>query len=471
MKRASAKVSVVAPTANCPDLARSLRDFAAAADHIHDLKTFVELFKAGLVKTGLCAEADLLPPGEGGDQPQLFAAQQLTMPIVANGRVVAVGRMAAPTEKHHFDAEDLHLLGGLSELLGAAFNISFRLARDQQALATLKAILSLAPVGLCAVDDQGQIVAINTLAATWLAVKESDAIRDALPSDVTTEQFLRGTSFHLRVGGRLLFCQSRMPDDGQYAALVITDLTPEQGRFLDAVSREFYRAKLLRRPLQFVILEQAKPGVLLAAIPTMRGIVGRSAVIGPYDATRVALVFPESHWSAVVPQLRRLQDVIEFDAVRVGHSQLSTYEETPEGLIHDALTHQERLPSLTRPRVLVHDGYGAVGDALKLVLGDQCDVTGSTDPVEAQRLVEHEHFDAVLADSMTNAHGLNLIATAKAHNRQVRGFLLSSMLHERMSGQAHATEDVPVFSKPFNVELIRDQILASLSSMHVETQK
>lgn len=444
------------------NLAAGLRDLAKAVDHIHDLKTFLQLLQIGLVKTGVCAEADfaLQTPGERTDA---FKPGHLTAPIMAGSAVLAVAPFAPRRDKHHFDAEDIQILSSLSELVSASVDLSCRLSSDRKALAALKAVLSLAPVGICAIDQNGRVEAINTLARGWLALAEGDNVASALPPDTSVEELRTGTSFHLRISGRLLFCEARPQQDSHFAALVMTDLTPEQGRLLDALGREVYRGNHLRRPLQFLLLESTQPiGALVGLISTLRAKLGRSAIIGPYDAARIAAIFPDLTWPAVLKQLRELADVLMPMDVCIGRSELIGFDETPEVVITRALANSARLADLTRPRVLVHDGYGAVGESLKLVLGGTCEVLGSTDPLEARRLVDEQHFDAIVAESHPNTFGLELVAAAKARNANVRSFLLSSLVPESNCGQTHAWSDVPVFSKPFNVEQVRDTVLASL---------
>ncbi len=467
----ASKPAALAP-AGRQKLAQGLRHFAQAVRHIHDLKTFLEIFQVGLENTGLCSEADfrVLEPDETGHRPESFGPGKLSLTVGTGAQIATVAKLAPPRERQHFGVEDLHMMAGLSELLGAAVDVAHRIGRDERAIAALKAVLNFAPVGICAFDELGRVDAVNALARGWLALAEGDAIATALPAGATFEDIRNGASFHLRVGGRLLFCESRPNVEGRYGALVVSDLTPEQGRLLDALNREVYRGNHLRRSLHFVLLERAQPmGVLLSAMPAMRNAMGQHAIVGPYDAARVGIIFPDSSWSAATLHLRTIAPVVGAAEVRLGRSGLKSFKETPEAVIETALDFKETLAAVIRPRILVHDEYRGVGDALKLVLGDDCEVVGSTDLGEAHRLIQDQHFDAVLADLNPAAGGPDLVATARNRNENVRAFYLSSTLPGALSGRVQS--DVPVFSKPFNVEAVRDCILASLGSSEPQLQK
>lgn len=447
-------------------LAHGLRDFARAVRHIHDLNTFLEIFQVGLEKTGVCSQADFRVqlPDATNHRPAAFTAGRMSVPVMADGQIVTVGQVTPPVEKQHFGAEDLQTLSALAELLGAAIDLAHRQSASEQSVAALKAILSFAPVGICAFDEHGKVEAINTLARGWLALVEGDSLASALPAGTSLADLRKGTSFHLRVSGRLLYGEARPQPGGHFGALVVTDLTPEQGRLLDALTREVYRANHLRRPLLFVLLERAQPiGSLLAALPSLRTKMGRAAIVGPYDASRIGLIFPESSWSAAVLQLRGIDPTLVLPAeVRVGRGELVTFEEAPEALIDQALTMTETLAQSLRPRILVHDEYRGVGDALRLVLGAKCEIADSTEVGEARRLLSQQHFDAILTDLNANGGGGELIELAKMRNPGVQAFYLSSLVSLAESGRPQPT-GIPVFSKPFDVGQVRDRILAALT--------
>ncbi len=455
-------------------VAHGLRDFARAVRHIHDLRTFLEIFQVGLESTGICARAEFsAEAADGADhRPNAFGAGRLSLPVVAEGRVAAIAQVTPPADKQHFGPEDLQLLAGLSELLGAAIELAYQIQRQDRVLEALKAVLNFAPVGICAFDEQGRVAAANTLARGWLALAEGDSLASALPAGTSWNEVRQGGSFHLRVSGRLLFCETRPHPDQRIGALVITDLTPEQGRLLDALNREVYRGNHLGRAMHFVLLERAQPmGALLSAMPVIRETMGRAAIVGPYDAARIGLIFPESTWSTVIRQLRRVAPALAPAEVRIGRAGLRSFTESPEQVIETALSAPDTLATVLRPRILVHDEYRGVGEALQLVFGPACDVTGSTDMVEAQRLVQEQHFDAVLADLNAAGGGQDLVARARARNRHVRAFFLSSTLPGALSGRMGTAADGPVFSKPFNVEAVRDRILAALGTSESTTEE
>lgn len=457
---------IAAPASPRERLALGLRDFARAARHIHDLSTFLEILQAGLAKTGIGAAAELRLAPPGATLPaDAFGAGRLTLPVGAVGRGTVLAQLAPSEQKQHFGAEDLHLLSGLAELIGSTLDVARTVEARGRSIAALKAVLNFAPVGICTFDGEGRVETINKLASGWLGLAEGDLIAGALPAGVAVAELRRGSSFHLRVAGRLLFCETRPNPDADYTAIVVTDLTPEQGRLLDSLNREVYRGNHLRRPMHFLLLERTHPmGALLAAMPAMRAAIGGSAIVGPYDAARIGLIFADATWSSVILQLRKLTPLLAASEVRVGRAELRTYGETPETVIQEALDVRDSLARVVRPRVLVHDEYRGVGEALRLVLADDCEVVGCTDLSEANRLLHEQHFDVLLADISPVGGGADLVARARARNQRVKAFYLSGTLPQARSGGVSHGADVPVFSKPFDVEQVRRRVLASLAA-------
>lgn len=463
--------AVPAPTRR--QLARAVREGAKAVRHIHDLATFFGIFRGALEHAGICGDAEIRSGAEGvpSAESAAFAPGRLVLPIAGGPVAPAMAVFVPPPDKRHFDAEDVHLLGALSELLASVMDVTRRIERSEREIMAMKAVLNLAPVGICLVDKEGRVEVINALARHWLGLAEREAVATALPAGIGPDDMRRGATFHLRVGGRLLFCQTEAKVGNGLVALVVTDLTPEQGRLLDVLQREIERANALRRPLHFVVLERVQPtGALLAALTAIRTELGSGVVAGPYDASRLGLVFRDVPWSGAIAALRRLPRVLPPDQVRVGWSSLARFDESAEAMIQAALDWRGTLADVARPRVLVQDAYRGVGDAVQMMLRPVCDVVGCTEVGAARVLLQQEHFDAVLVDGDLAA-GPELVAWATARNESLQAFYLSGRLLPALSGQVARDGVTPVFSKPFDVAVVRDRILSSLISPTGAEQK
>jgi PAS domain-containing protein len=176
-----------------------------------------------------------------------FSPGTLALPLTGEGSALGTLEVGTAAERRPFGAEDLHLLTGFADFLGAVLLQAQRRQDAVRARELLRLLLNQAPVGIAAYGPDRRPIVANELAVRWLGGA-------ALPFD---EIEAGGDSFYLRTEGKLVAGEARRVDDAADGAwmIVLHDLTPEQGRLLDGLQREIYRAIAVNAPCSVVLLE------------------------------------------------------------------------------------------------------------------------------------------------------------------------------------------------------------------------
>jgi CheY-like chemotaxis protein len=299
------------------------------------------------------------------------------------------------------------------------------------------------------------VAAGNDLARRWLSGGGDlwAALQAALPAEVRDNGQVPRACFHLRIEGRLVFGELRNPPGGAEAGVcvvVMTDLTADQARLLDALHRETYRCQLRRLRLGFALLESPQIlGGLLQQLPELRARLPATVTAGPYDANRVGLVFPEGGRNTVLAQLRRLKPLLADAPVRAGVAELGREGGEPEALLLAALAGLRPFGEAMRPALLLHDDNPAVNDMLAYVLGRDFDLVKSTSVEHTRQLLRTRSFDALITEvELRGASGLELARLAQDLQPGIQPFFTT--ISELPAG-APELADAVVFQKPFDV--------------------
>jgi PAS domain-containing protein/CheY-like chemotaxis protein len=436
----------------------ALRALAGAFAHLQDFDGFVGGLQAALNQAEWFGRLTLELEGQPGKEPQ-FVIGEMTLPVQGALGSHGVLRAAGRDLPRFFGAEDLHLLSGLADFLAVVLDRAREwqeVARHRQLLGFL---LNQAPVGILAFDERHRAAAGNDLARRWLGGGGDlwGALQAALPGDVRANGPVPRACFHLRIEGRLIFGELRTTTGsaaaGGVCVVVMTDLTPEQARLLDALRREAYRCQWLRLPLGFALLESPRIlGGLLEQLPELRARLPATVTAGPYDANRVGLVFPEGGRNIVMAQLRRLRPLLADGPVRVGVTELGREGGEPETLLQAALAGLRPLDEALRPALLLHDDNPAVNDMLAYVLGRDFDLVKSTSVEHTRQLLRMRSFDALITEvELRGASGLDLARLAQELQPGIQPFFTT--ISELPAGQAGAPglAGAVVFQKPFDV--------------------
>ena len=292
----------------------------------------------------------------------------------------------------------------------------------------------------------------NSLAAGWLG--------GSLPP--LPESAGGSASFHFRAGGRLIAGEAR-PLPGRGASgwvAVLHDLSPEQGRLLDGMERELFRALAEEKSFGVALVETAEAPGILARLPALRATLAPGELAGPYDATRVALGLGASG-PALRTRLRRLRTALgDPSSVRLGYAELRRDGRSAEDLLKAALARDEAFEVALRPALLVHGESVAVADSLDLALGRDFRLSRSATVAEAEAKLAAEPFDGVVTELdpwSDSSNAKDIVALAR--NRQPG----LAAIYTTIEPVAPRVDDptAVVISKPFDVASVRSRLLAA----------
>lgn len=430
----------------------ALRALARAFSHFSEFDRFVGGLQAALDQTSHFERLTIQLDRTLADAAGHFSPGVLTLPL--SGAQARHGTLqVTPGGQHRqFGAEDLHLLAGLADFLSAALTQALRAQEAEKSRELLRFLLNQAPVGIAAYTADHRLIVANDLVARWLG-----------ESQVPFAEVQSGSAgFHLRAGGKLIYGEARpLSADASGAWIVVLqDLTPEQGRWLELVQRETYRALAENRRLGLALVEGATltEGVL-RRLPALRAALTGDENAGPYDAHRLGVLFPENDGLPLRARLRKLRALFaDTPGLQLGYAELGRDGRAPGTLIEAALNRHGPYDDVVRPALLVHDDNAAVTDALAMVLGKEFRVVKSTNPERTRSLLATETFEGFVTEveSRSGVSGLDLVRYAREQRPGIRPFLTTVQVapHEWPAGAGEA--DAAMLGKPFNVlELTR----------------
>ena len=303
----------------------ALRKLARALGEIDSLHAFTQALESTLRATGWVGQAEV--QWKSADTAaEDFASARFALPLGGEAGVHGVLRATLPNPGDKIGAGDLHLLSALAAVLASAMDHAVKHGEMRQQLEMLAFLMDLAPVGLLAFDDKGAAVG-NGLARRWLGGQGEGGVAmvERLRPEVLGVDWREEETFHFRSEGRLLAGDIRSfkppgADAATTHCLVLTDLSAEQGRTLDTLQRELYRAKWLKRSLDFIMLEMKAPfGAMPRRLQLIRETLRRDEFAGPYDAARIAVILPRGErghvrerirsWSGILPPEVKLAHV------------------------------------------------------------------------------------------------------------------------------------------------------------------
>lgn len=434
-----------------------LRALAAAFAHLADFDRFVAGLQTALNHAEWFGRVNLEIEGMPATPETQFALGEMTVPVQGPAGAHGLLRVSSQQEQRFYGPEDLHLLAGLADFLAAVLDRAREWREVERQRRMFGFLLNQAPVGILAFDERHHIFAANDLARRWLGGGADlwGALQAALPEGVTVTAPPTPGGFHLRTEGRLVYGELRV-SGGRVGVLVLTDLSADQARLHDALRRETYRCQWRGLRLCFALLDSGGPaGRLLRELPALGAELPGSMTVGPYDARRLGLVFPETGWTAAIARLRHLRALRDVADVRAGLAELGRDGGEPEALLQSALAHLRPLAEVVRPVLLLHDDSPEVNEALAFVLGRDFEVVTSSNLELTRRLLQTRAFDAIVTEiDLRSASGLELARMAAGAQPGIRPFFttVSEMPAEAKADPALA--DAVVFQKPFDVRAL-----------------
>lgn len=435
----------------------ALRSLAAAFAHLRDFDRFVAGLQAALDRTEWFGQVTLEVGGKAAGPEMQFAFGEMALPLQGNGEPHGLLRAAGRESFRSYGPEDLHLLAGLAEFLASVLDRAREWREVERQRRMLDFLLNQAPVGIVAFAEPEQVIAANDLARRWLGGGADlwKTLQAALPEGMTLTGAAAAGGFHLRAAGRLVFGERRVSPDGA-GVVVLTDLTADQARLLDALRRETYRCKLQGRRLCFALLEsRGVAGDLLRRLPALRTGLAETADAGPYDAHRVGLVLSDCARGVAAARLRRLRPVLDAEGTRAAVVELGREGEEPETLLEAALDGLRPWDLAVRPALLLHDDSAAVNDALALVLGRDFEVVSSTDSEHTRQLLRVRAFDGLITEiELRSGSGLELARWAAETQPGLRPFLTTVSEMPEAAKADPTLADAVVFQKPFDMRAL-----------------
>jgi PAS domain-containing protein len=452
MSQSSALFSLSGPAA--------VRALARAFSEFHEFDRFVQGLQGALNQSDHFDHLTINMDRGVAEGARGFAAGNLTMPLGGNHGQFGSLQVAPLAPPRQFGPEDLHLMAGLADFLSVALTQALLFQDLSRSRELLRFLLNQAPVGIAALGPDRRVLVANDLAMRWLA-----------EVTVPFEELLKNPGgFHLRANGKLIFGEARRRADDASGSwiVVLHDLTPEQGRLLELVQRETYRALVDRRRFSLALIERAGAGDgILQRLPALRAALLPGETAGPYDAHRLALAFCDRDGIALRARLRKLRTVFgEAANLRLGYAELGRDGRTPEALLAAALQRHGNFDEILRPALLVYDGNRAVADTLAMVLGKEFKVVKSSSPERTRELLGQEHFEGFLTELELGGgvSGFDLARHAREKQPGIRQFITTVQrapygLPAGMLDAAEAT----VIEKPFDVTQLTDAVRAKLA--------
>lgn len=430
----------------------ALHALARAFGQFENFDRFVAMLEGALPRLGGWPETRIVLDRGLADEAERFSPGMLTLPLgAASAGVLSVGNSA---ERRLFGAEDLHLLAGLADFVGAVLAQARRVQDATRGRELLRLLLNQVPVGIAAYGSDRRPIVANEVALRWLG-------GNALPFD---EIEAGGESFYLRSEGKLVYGEARRVSDVADGAwvFVLHDLTPEQGRMLEGMQREIYRALAEQRACGVVLIEatDGRHGAL-RRLAALRAAVQPGEIVGPYDATRVAVVLGAAGL-ALRARLRAMRPALEgLRGVRLGHAELGRDGRAPEELLNAAIRRHGDIDDVLRAAVLIHGESPSVASTLRLVLGRDYHVATSQNEAQARQLLTTADFEALVVEQDSGREGqapTSLVQLARALQPGIKTLYTTVEPASEIAVEPGAL----VIEKPFDVESVQERVRALL---------
>ncbi|MCM2273416.1 MAG: hypothetical protein NDI75_01275 [Candidatus Didemnitutus sp.] len=432
----------------------ALRALARAFAQFDQFDRFVGGLQAALERAPAFEQVRIRLNRDLAEGTERFRAAGLAVPLLGDTPLGAL-QVGSNGERRQFGAEDLHLLAGLADFLGAVLTQAQRLQDAARSRELLRLLLNQAPVGIAAYGCDRRPLVANESAIRWLGAA-------ALPFDeIETGQ----EGFHLRSGGKLIYGEARRVNDvpGGAWVVVLQDLTPEQGRLLEGMEREVFRARAEGGHCAVALVESLdQRNGALRRLPAVRALLRQGEQAGPYDANRVGLVLAD-RGLALRTRLRKMREIFAgLPELRLGYAELERDGREPALLLQAALQRWGRYDELLRPCLLVQEGNPGVAATLVMVLGRQFKVVTSASAEQTREQLATERFEGFIAElePRNGPGGAEMVRLAQSLQPGIRTFLTTI---QPVGVEALAGTDAVVIEKPFDVARLTALVQARMA--------
>lgn len=447
----------------------ALRKLAGALGEIDSLRSFTNCLESTLSATGWLRDAEIQWKG-ANETADDFASSRFALPLGGERGIHGVLRTGVMSSGDTVGAADLHLMSALGAVIASAMDHAVRHGEMRRQLEMLAFMLDQAPVGLLAFDDRGAAVG-NRLARRWLGGEEEGAVAlvERLTPEVLGVDWREEESFHFRSQGCLLAGEVRTfegaGDDGRVAhCLILTDLSAEQGRTLETLQRELYRAKWLKSRIDFVMLEMQAPfGAMPQRLDLIRDTLQREEFAGPYDAARIAVIMPGMHPGEARKRILKWVSLLPSE-VKVAH--VDATSDQAEEVIGQALGSMRPLDESTRSSLLLFDEYPAVNDMVDMVLGSSYRVVKCAHAEEAVNQLHSGIFDGFVTnwEGTEGRSAAEWALYAKKYQPSIKPFFTTITEHDQLPTTDPLLAQHWVIRKPFDVTELEQVVREGLAA-------
>jgi PAS domain-containing protein len=432
----------------------ALHALARAFQQFENFDRFVAALEGALPRAAGWAEARIVLDRSLVAEAERFSPGLLSLPLSDGPAAAGLLRVGGGGERRLFGAEDLHLLAGLADFLGAVLTQARRVQDATRGRELLRLLLNQVPVGVAAYGFDRRPIVANEVALRWLG-------GNPLPFE---EIEAGAESFYLRAEGKLVYGEVRRVDDLPSGAwmFVLHDLTPEQARLLEGLQREIFRALAEQRPCGVALLEVAdRRHGALRRLPALRAALEPGELAGPYDATRVAVVLGAGGLE-LRARLRRLRAVVQdLPGVRLGLAELGRDGRTPEALLHAALQRHGEIDGALRPALLIHGENPAVAETLQMVLGRDYQVCASQELEQTRRWLSTRSFEGLVIELDAGRDGVESEPVVRLA-RELQPGIRTLYTTVQPATEIEVEPGAFVIEKPFDVASLSARVRALL---------
>jgi hypothetical protein len=451
------------------NLAEVYRRFTKTLSSFSDLNMFAQSLDAALqADPHLASRLLLVDERDDGGANEVFEKGHVVVPLrgdTPNGYVqVSQHRDARP-----FGPGDLQLMGAIAGFVSSLYSQ----AKVQQKLAhkanILQFLIDQLPLGIVCFDSSGELISGNVMAWSQLNLKEAPAPGAAGP---VLKALLAGVGIqgeaHIEIDGRLMFVARRdfePAGEDRVTAYVIYDLSKRRGRLIDALDREYYKARCLDAGVTVALLQSnMHPGALYGFMKQSAAEINLDKdLVQPLDAYLCACVFPDRCMVSVRALLGELLHSSAFEGdLRVS---LVTAEDASPGspagdTIQAATEALQPVAAVLLPQLLVFDLYRPIFETLELMLDGIVGLTYCDSCETVLELMQARHYDGIIleVDSLDSEESTAVRALADDLKGSFKVFYSSYKQPQMARAEYGLPTGACLLQKPFDAAAVVDAV-------------
>lgn len=407
--------------------------------------------------------------GETAADEVPFSPAALTLPLRTGSMVT--GALRQRLDGPPLDADRLHMLGAVAELLGAILEQAAQAAAARQARALLDVMIEHMPFGVACFSPAGDVLAANAAVRGFSGGREGLASL-LLPANATPSPGEVARAVHVaRAGERVALVQLHGgggATTGAGTVALVFDLGRQSREFLDVVARETYRALWLHQPLSLAVL--SAPATAAAALHRLADTIRErlalvTAVVGPLEADTMAVLAPGTSIAMLRTLIRSVTGLADIPQLQLGLAELEPAHRSPENFITAAVSALAPLERWRRPTLLLCDTSPSVTEALHVALRTECDAVRCHDRELGWRLLGERAFDAIFAKIELDEwdRDLGFLVHALELQPGMRPFVMTDAPGLYSATLSTLPAGTPVFRKPFQVSAVRNAVREQLA--------